>query len=109
MFKSYFAHVITPTQIDSWFANIVLFIPRFVGGFVLTVDFGASKFGMPWSPSDKDLSLFEVVHWFPQDVAAYGGPKKSVSFNMPRCFKSRRSAAIGLSTLLIRDECPRSR
>lgn len=48
-------------------------IPRIVCGYLLAVDFGASKFGVPWSPADKNLGLFEVVFWFPEDVKAYGG------------------------------------
>ncbi|MBR2649673.1 MAG: DoxX family protein [Sediminibacterium sp.] len=28
---------------------------------------------MPWSPTDKNLGLFEVSFWFPNDVAEYGG------------------------------------
>jgi putative oxidoreductase len=40
---------------------------------LLAIDFGASKFGVPWSPSDRELGLFEVVYWFPEDVAQFGG------------------------------------
>jgi putative oxidoreductase len=40
---------------------------------LLALDFGASKFGMPWSPAEKNLGFFEVVDWFPADVAEYGG------------------------------------
>ncbi|WP_435578765.1 hypothetical protein [Gilvibacter sp.] len=28
---------------------------------------------MPWSPAEKELGLFEVVDWFPEDVKAFGG------------------------------------
>lgn len=28
---------------------------------------------MPWSPVDKNLGLFEVAFWFPEDVKSYGG------------------------------------
>ena len=54
-------------------ADFILLIPRFICGILLAFDFGAAKFGMPWSPTDKNLGLFEVIYWFPQDVAEYGG------------------------------------
>lgn len=54
-------------------ADILLFIPRFVCGILLTISFGADKFGMPWTASDRNLDLFEVIYWFPQDVEAFGG------------------------------------
>jgi putative oxidoreductase len=41
-------------------------------GYRLTADFGAAKFGLPWSPADKNLGFFEVAFWFPNDVAEYG-------------------------------------
>lgn len=56
-----------------WWQDLFLAIPRIIGGYLLTVVFGSEKFGLPWSPADKNLALFEVVYWFPQDVAAYGG------------------------------------
>ena len=40
---------------------------------LLTASFGAEKFGLPWSPTDKNLGLFEIAFWFPADVASYGG------------------------------------
>jgi putative oxidoreductase len=29
---------------------------------------------MPWTDSDKNLSLFQVAPWFPEDVAKFGIP-----------------------------------
>ena len=58
---------------QSWMADVLLLIPRLVCGIMLAIDFGASKFGMPWSPEYRKLGLFEVIYWFPQDVAEYGG------------------------------------
>jgi putative oxidoreductase len=54
-------------------ADFLLLIPRLACGFMLSAYFGADKFGMPWSPDERDLRLFEVVYWFPQDVAEFGG------------------------------------
>ncbi len=56
-----------------WWQDALIAIPRIICGMMLSLDFGASKFGMPWSPAEKNLGLFEVVYWFPIDVAAYGG------------------------------------
>lgn len=55
-------------------ADLVLLVPRLVCGFMLTVYFGAPKFGLPWSPPDNNLGFFEVAWWFPGDVAAFGPP-----------------------------------
>ena len=66
--------IICPVIINSWFANILWAIPRIICGLLLSIDFGASKFGMPWSGFDSELSLFEVAGWFPVDVSKYGFP-----------------------------------
>ena len=66
--------VITPVDIKGWISNILIAIPRIIGGLLLTIDFGASKFGMPWTDSEKNLSLFQVASWFPEDVAKFGIP-----------------------------------
>lgn len=66
--------VITPVDIKGWFSNILIAIPRIIGGLLLTIDFGSSKFGMPWSDSEKKLSLFQVAPWFTEDVAEFGVP-----------------------------------
>ena len=66
--------IITPVDIKGWISNILIAIPRIIGGLLLTIDFGASKFGMPWTDSEKNLSLFQVASWFPEDVAKFGIP-----------------------------------
>jgi putative oxidoreductase len=65
--------IINPIKMPFWWQDFLIAIPRIVCGFLLTFSFGADKFGLPWSPNDKNLGLFEVVYWFPQDVAEYGG------------------------------------
>lgn len=65
--------LIQPIALENWIAEFVLLIPRLVCGFLLTLDFGSSKFGLPWSPPEKNLRLMEVAFWFPHDVAEYGG------------------------------------
>lgn len=62
-----------PYLLPHWSQDLLLTIPRIVGGYLLTVEFGAAKFGLPWSPADNNLSFFEVAFWFPNDVAEYGG------------------------------------
>jgi putative oxidoreductase len=66
--------VITPVDIKGWISNLLIAIPRIVGGLLLSIDFGSSKFGMPWTDSEKNLLLFEVASWFPEDVAKFGFP-----------------------------------
>ncbi|MGC6432540.1 MAG: DoxX family protein [Jejuia sp.] len=65
--------LITPTLQKHWSADIIFAIIRFICGMLLALDFGAAKFGMPWTPDDRNLNLFEVSAWFPEDVASYGG------------------------------------
>jgi putative oxidoreductase len=55
-------------------ADLAVLVPRLVCGFMLTVYFGAPKFGLPWSPPKNGLGLFEVAFWFPNDVAEFGAP-----------------------------------
>lgn len=66
-----------PTKINSLFANLIIAFPRIVCGLVLSIDFGSSKFGMPWTDSSTNLSLFEVASWFPEDIAKFGFPFSS--------------------------------
>lgn len=65
--------LIKPVCLPYWWQDAFIAIPRIVCGLMLGFDFGAAKFGMPWSPADKNLGLFEVAFWFPNDVAEYGG------------------------------------
>ncbi|OYU85275.1 MAG: DoxX family protein [Flavobacterium sp. BFFFF2] len=59
--------------LPTWWQDAFLALPRIVCGYLLSADFGASKFGLPWSPVENNLGLFEVAFWFPKDVAEYGG------------------------------------
>lgn len=62
-----------PLPLPHWSADLLVLVPRLVCGYLLTTEFGAPKFGLPWSPADNNLGLFEVAFWFPQDVRAFGG------------------------------------
>lgn len=62
-----------PVLLPFWWQDILLAVPRIVCGYLLTADFGTDKFGLPWSPEEKNLGLFEIAFWFPGDVAEYGG------------------------------------
>jgi len=68
-----FSQLTKPFLLIHWSQDLLLSIPRIVCGYLLTAEFGAAKFGLPWSPSDTNLSFFEVAFWFPNDVANYGG------------------------------------
>ena len=65
--------IIIPITMPVWWQDFLLAIPRIICGYLLTSNFGADKFGLPWSPADKNLGLFEIAFWFPGDVAQYGG------------------------------------
>ncbi|MEN8799476.1 MAG: DoxX family protein, partial [Flavobacteriaceae bacterium] len=56
-----------------WVADLTFAIARFLCGMLLALSFGADKFGMPWTADHRNLGLFEVAAWFPEDVASYGG------------------------------------
>lgn len=62
-----------PVLMPYWWQDLLLLLPRLYCGYLLAFSFGSDKFGMPWSPADKNLGLFEVAFWFPNDVAEYGG------------------------------------
>ncbi len=71
--KKFFSSLTRPIILPHWAQDLLLTIPRLICGYLLATDFGAEKFGLPWSPVDKNLGLFEVAFWFPKDVASYGG------------------------------------
>lgn len=71
--KKLIARITNPILMPFWWQDLLLFIPRVVCGFLLTANFGAAKFGLPWSPADNNLGFFEVAFWFPNDVSEYGG------------------------------------
>ncbi len=56
-----------------WIIDLILAIPRIICGLLLSFFYGADKFGMPWTAEDRNLDLFEVIYWFPQDVESFGG------------------------------------
>jgi putative oxidoreductase len=62
-----------PILMPSWWQDALFLLPRLICGYLLTANFGAAKFGLPWSPADNNLGFFEVAFWFPNDVAEYGG------------------------------------
>ena len=72
-FKSFYQKLNSPVLSKYYLSDLLLTVPRIICGILLSKDFGADKFGMPWSPDDRNLALFEVIYWFPQDVESYGG------------------------------------
>ncbi|MGG9971366.1 DoxX family protein [Ferruginibacter sp. SUN002] len=91
--------IFKPILMPKWWQDLLLLIPRSICGYLLTTDFGAAKFGLPWSPPENNLGLFEVAFWFPNDVAAYGGifTKFSIFFAWMGAF----SEAVGGLFLLL--------
>lgn len=65
--------ILIPIKMPYWWQDLLFAVPRIVCGYLLTSDFGAAKFGLPWSPAENNLKFFEVAFWFPNDVAEYGG------------------------------------
>ena len=71
--KDVLRRLLVPVKQSHWVADLLFAGIRFICGMLLALDFGASKFGMPWTPEGQNLDLFEVSAWFPEDVAAFGG------------------------------------
>jgi putative oxidoreductase len=71
--NSYLVKLAKPVVLKLWYMNLLIAIPRVVGGLMLCFEFGSSKFGMPWSTTE-DLGLFQVAGWFPEDVSKFGIP-----------------------------------
>jgi putative oxidoreductase len=66
--------ILKPAELKGWIAHFLIAVPRIIGGLILSLFYGSSKFGMPWTDPEKDLSLFQVAEWFPGDVAKFGAP-----------------------------------
>ena len=72
--RTFVKKMFLPQTERSWVNDILLSIPRIISGLLLSISFGASKFGMPWTDKENELSLFEVASWFPEDVEKFGFP-----------------------------------
>ena len=46
-----------PLIMPYWWQDVLFALPRIICGYLLTVHFGGAKFGMPWTPDDKNLAL----------------------------------------------------
>ena len=71
--KLFIENLFRPVIQQNMTSDLILGIPRVLCGSLLAFYFGASKFGMPWTPEKSNLQLFEVSDWFVEDVAAFGG------------------------------------
>jgi len=72
--KNVIKKIIHPITMFHWSVDLLFAFPRIICGYFLAVNFGGSKFGVPWSPEGSpDLAFLEVVEWFPKDIAEYGG------------------------------------
>lgn len=71
--KTILQKITKPILLPIWWQDLLIMLPRIMCGYLLTAEFGAAKFGLPWSPIDNNLGFFEVAFWFPNDVKEYGG------------------------------------
>ncbi len=71
--KKLLTRLTRPILLPHWSQELLLIVPRLYCGYLLAFNFGAAKFGLPWSPPQTNLHFFEVAFWFPNDVAEYGG------------------------------------
>ncbi|WP_294297376.1 DoxX family protein [uncultured Chryseobacterium sp.] len=69
----YFFKLTKPVIMPYGWQDFLLALPRIICGYLLAFNFGAAKFGLPWSPQENNLRLFEVAYWFPNDISNYGG------------------------------------
>lgn len=63
-----------PSYLKNYASDLAFALSRIIAGLLLTLDFGSSKFGLPWSNGSEELGLFQVASWFPADVANFGFP-----------------------------------
>lgn len=70
--KKFFKSVLKPIAFPNYGAEVLMFIPRVLAGLVLSLEYGSSKFGVPWSESEEPLRFFEVAAWFPEDIEKFG-------------------------------------
>ena len=60
--KKILLSLMTPVTQSSYLADAILAIPRILCGYFLAVNFGGSKFGVPWSPNGVELSFHPAGH-----------------------------------------------
>lgn len=58
-----------PIPINPWYADLLLAIPRIIASLILAFELGCNKFGVPWTPADKDLSFLQVSDGFVNAIA----------------------------------------
>ena len=59
--KTLLTLIFTPVLQKKWIIDLHFAIIRFISGLLLAIDFGASKFGMPWTDPEKNLGLFYQI------------------------------------------------
>ncbi len=66
--------LIIPFKVDSLLLNLLVKIPQVVIGLLLAFHLGNHSFGVPWSPEESKLALFEVAPWFLDVVSNFYPP-----------------------------------
>ena len=56
-------------RLRPWGRDLLLALPRISAGLILATQNGARKFGVPWSPPEKELGLFEVSPGFVEFIS----------------------------------------
>ncbi len=56
--------ILIPIKMPYWWQDLLFAVPRIVCGYLLTSDFGAAKFGLPWSPVDNNLKFLKWLFGF---------------------------------------------
>ena len=98
--KAILFKIMSPVVMKNWYADLLFALPRILCGYFLAYNFGGSKFGVPWSPEGaSDLGFLQVVDWFPQDVANFGG--LFATFPLFFAWMAAASEAIGGAFLVL--------
>ena len=58
--KKLFNKLTTPITMPYWWQDLLIAIPRIVCGYLLAAEFGAQKFGLPWSPADTICTFLKL-------------------------------------------------
>ena len=69
MLKKAINAVFNSVRIPTIGLDFLLAIPRIIAGLTLSLGIGLNKFGMPWSPAEKELNLFQVSDGFVNYIA----------------------------------------
>ena len=73
-FNRLYFKILTPFVANDWYLNVFIKVPQVIIGAILAFHFGPNSFGMPWSPAEFNLQLFEVSPRFLKVAANFHSP-----------------------------------